>query len=178
MSCPDELALDLWSAKALPPEEAAAISAHVASCLTCTAQLDRSRAMNALLQAALGLDQDERTYLAGLDLAAAWRARSANASDSRWGWVTFLGLVAAFIAWNLAAPGLGQVLATADQVGVGVVLLTTTLGLLLGAAHSLIDVSTNPALGLSQPLLALVALALLFWPRITSAPHYPEGARS
>lgn len=178
MSCPDELTLDLWSGDALPPEEAATVSAHVASCATCAAQQERWQTASARLHVALDLDQDERAYLASLDLATTWRTGAANASDSPWGWVALFGVITAFIAWTVALQPFGELLATANQVGLTTVLVSNALGLVLSAGHSLIDLSTNPALGLSQPLLALIALALLFWPRIRSAPHYLQGVRS
>jgi hypothetical protein len=178
MSCPDELTLDLWLANALPPDEAATVSAHVAACATCTAQQERWHAISASLQAALDLDQDERAYLAGLDLAATWRTRPAGTTDAPWGWLALVGVVAAFIAWAVAAQSFGLALAAASEVGLDTVLLTTALGLLLGVGQAVIELSTNPALGLAQPLLALLALALLFWPRITSAPHYLQGVHS
>jgi putative zinc finger protein len=178
MSCPDELTLDLWSGDALPPEEAAKVAEHVASCASCAEQLKRWQVVGARLQAALDLDQDERTYLASLNLADTWRTQSANATEARWGWLALFAVVAAFIAWTVAAQPFGEVLATANQVGLGTVLLTSALELLLGVGQSLIDLSTYPALGLTQPLLALLALALLFWPRITSVPKYLQGVHS
>jgi hypothetical protein len=178
MSCPDELTLNLWSGNALPAEEAASVSAHVASCATCGRQVEQWHATSSSLHAALDLDLDERAYLASLDLAATWRARPTRETDVRWGWLAFFGVVAAFIVWSVAAQPLGGLLATANQVGVGTVVLTNAIRLLLGAGQSLIEISTSPALGLSQPLLALLALVLLFWPRITSAPHYLQGVRS
>ena len=178
MSCPDELTLDLWSGDGLPSTEAASVSAHVASCAACTAHVEESHVTNAQLRAALDLDQDERAYLAALDLAATWLAQSRTATDWRWGWLALFGVVAAFIAWSVAAQALGDVLATANQVGVGTVVLTTALWQLVGLGEWLVQTSMNPALGLAQPLLALLALVLLFWPRIASAPHYVQGVRS
>jgi len=135
-------------------------------------------AFDANLAAALDLDQEERDFLASLDLAATWRASAANATDARWGWLALLGVVAAFLAWSVAAQPIGNVLGLANLVGLGTLALTTGLGWVLAASQALIGVSTNPALGFSQPLLALLALALLFWPRIKSAPHYLQGVRS
>jgi hypothetical protein len=134
--------------------------------------------LDSWLVEALALDQDERAYLSNLDLAGAWRARSTQTTDARWGWLALFSVVAGFVAWAVAVQPIELLLAVANQVGVGTVLLTTALGLLLGVGRSLIEVSTSPALGLSQPLLALLALALLFWPRLKSAPHYLQGVRS
>jgi hypothetical protein len=136
-------------------------------------------AASARLRDALRLDDEERAYLASLELATAWRNRSPHrAMQATWGWLALLGVVAAFVAWTLAADSFGAALAAASQVGLGTVLLTTALGLLLGLGEALIALATNPVLGLSQPLLALLALALLFWPRVKPAPHYPQGVRS
>jgi len=178
MSCPDELTLDLWLAHALPAEEASAVAEHVAACPSCTAQQARSQVDNLTLRSALELDHDERAFLAGLDLASTWRAQAIPSADVRWGWLALLGSVTAFIAWTIAAQPFGELLGTANLVGLGTVVLTNAVALLLGLAHSLIDVSINPALGLAQPLLAVLALTVLFWPRITSAPRYLQGVRS
>jgi hypothetical protein len=130
------------------------------------------------LRAALELDQDERAYLAGLNLAATWRAESTSATSAQWGRLVLIGVVTAFVAWSVAAQPFGGLLATANQVGLAIILLTTALGFVLDVAHSLLDLSTNPALGLTQPLLAVLALAVLAWPRITSAPNYFQGVHS
>jgi hypothetical protein len=55
--------------------------------------------------------------------------------------------------------------AIAAQVGLVSVLLNAALGLVFGLGQALLEVIRHPALGLSQPLLALLALALLVWPR-------------
>jgi hypothetical protein len=178
MSCPDELTLDLWLAHALSNEEASEVAAHVASCPSCAAQRARWQADSASLQAALELDQDERAYLAGLDLAATWRRRSTATSDARWGRLALLGIVSGFVAWTIAAQPFSDLLGIVNLVGLGTLLLTNALELLLGAGQSLIDISKNPALGLAQPLLAVLALTVLFWPRIASAPRYLQGVRS
>ena len=130
------------------------------------------------LRAALDLDQEERAYLASLDLAATWRVRSNSVAESAWGWLAFLVVVAAFIGWTVAAQPFGDLLATANQVGLNTILVSTALRLLLGLGQLLIDFTTSPVLALSQPLLIVLALALLFWPRMTSAPHYLQGVRS
>ena len=178
MPCPDELTLELWSADALAPAEAAAVAAHVATCATCTAQQARGQASAALLRDALQLDADEQTYLASLDLAAPWRARAASPAAAPWGWLALLGVVATFVAWALFAETAGQALALASLVGVSTVLLTTLIELLLSVGQALIALSTNPLLQLSQPLLALLAVALLFLPRRLVAVHHPQGVRS
>ena len=178
MNCPDEVTLDLWLADALTPDEAEAISAHVATCPSCAAQQARWLAASSLLHSALDLDQDERAYLSSLDVAGSWRAASAPAVDPRWGWLALLAVVAAFFTWTVAVQPFSALLDTANQVGLGTVLLSNAGGLLFGAAQTLINLSTNPALSLSQPLLAVLALTLLFWPRITSAPHFLQGVRS
>lgn len=130
------------------------------------------------LRAALDLDQGERAYLASLDLAATWRTQPSKATDSPWGWIALTCVVAAFIGWTLAAEPFGDLLTLANQVGLSTVMLGTAFWLVLQSAISLIDVSTSPALSLSQPVLAVLALALLFWPRIKSAPHSLQGVLS
>ena len=135
-------------------------------------------AFEADLSAALDLDGEERDFLANLDLASTWRASAEPAADSRWGWLALLGVVGAFAAWSLAAQPVGDVLGMANLVGLGTILLTTAVGWILAAGEALIEVSTSPALGFSLPLLALLGIALLFWPRIKSAPHYLQGVRS
>jgi hypothetical protein len=132
------------------------------------------------LRSALDLDQDERAYLASLNLAAAWRNQAQPASDSRWGWLALLVVVAGFAAWMLAGGPLGQVLDTANQVGLSTLVLTSAVGLLVEFGQALLDAAMQPALSLSQPLLAVLALVLLFWPRIwmKSAPQTFQGAHS
>jgi hypothetical protein len=136
-------------------------------------------AFEADLSAALDLDGEERDFLASLDLASTWRnAEAVSPSDARWGWLALLGVVGAFVAWSVAAQPVGNVLGLANLVGLGTILLTTSVGGILAAGQALIEVSTSPALSLSLPLLALLGLALLFWPRIKSAPQYLQGVRS
>lgn len=134
--------------------------------------------LDAILRASLDLDEEERLYLAGLDLPKVWRTRSATATDSLLGRLALFIVVAGFVTWTVAAQPFGFVLSTLGTVGASTVLLTETLGLLVSAGQVLIDLSLNPALGLSQPLLAMLALALLFWPRIKSAPYTPQGVPS
>jgi hypothetical protein len=55
--------------------------------------------------------------------------------------------------------------ALAAQVGLGTVLLSAALSLVFSVGQVLLDLTRNPALGLTQPVLALIALALLVWPR-------------
>jgi len=178
MLCPDELTLDLWTAHALPPGEAAAVSAHVSACATCAATQAQSQLLDASLHAAVDLDEDERAYLASLGLSVNWRDRSPNVMAAQWGWLALFSVVTAYVAWTLAVPAFGGLLNTADQVGLRTFLLTNMVGLLLGVGQFVIAVSTNPALALTQPSLAVLALAVLFWPRIKSAPRHLQGVRS
>jgi anti-sigma factor RsiW len=164
MACPDELTLDLWMAGALPSEEAATVDAHVRTCATCAAAAQATHALGGELRSALELDVDERAYLAVLELAANWRTSPATAAVS-WGWLALAVVIAGFAAWFVAGPAVGSALALAIQVGVGTVLLNAAVGLMLSVGQALLDLARNPALGLAQPFLALVALALLFWPR-------------
>jgi anti-sigma factor RsiW len=164
MACPDELTLDLWLAGALPSDEAAAVATHVHTCATCAAAEHAARALDAELHAALTLDAEEVAYLSGLQLASTWRS-SPTAATLSWGWIALAGVVGGFAAWLMAAPTVGSAVAVATQVGLGTVLLHAALGLVLSLGQALLDLIRNPALGLSQPLLTLLALALLFWPR-------------
>ena len=82
-----------------------------------------------------------------------------------WGWIALAGVVAGFAAWLVAAPMFGSAVGAAAQVGLGTLPLDAALGLAFSLGQALLDLIRNPALGLSQPLLALLALALLFWPR-------------
>ncbi len=164
MACPDELTLDLWLADALPSDEAAEVATHARTCVTCAAAERAARALNGELHAALALDAEEIAYLSGLDLASTWRTSPATSALS-WGWIALAGVVAGFAAWLVAAPMLGAALTAAAQVGVGTVLLNAAFGVVFSLAEALLDLIRNPALGLSQPVLGLLALALLVWPR-------------
>ena len=167
MACPDELTLDLWLADALPSDEAAAVATHVHTCATCAAANQTAHALDTELHAALALDAEERAYLAGLELAAPWRTGPAAPALSwvSWGWIALAGVVGGYAAWLVAAPLFGSALATAAQVGLGTVPLHLALGLVFSLGQALLDLIRHPALSLSQPLLALLALALLVWPR-------------
>jgi hypothetical protein len=164
MACPDDLTLDLWRADALPFDEAAAVATHVHTCASCGAAERAAHALDAELHAALALDADELAYLRGLELASTWHT-SPTAAALSWGWIALAGVVAGFAAWLVAAPTFSSAIALAVQVGVGSVLLHTALELVFSLGEALLELVRNPALGLSQPLLALLALALLIWPR-------------
>ncbi len=163
MACPDELTLDLWLADALPSDEAAAVAAHVHTCAACGAAASAARALDGELHSALALDAEELAYLAELELASAWR--TSPAAGLSFSWVALVGVVGGFLAWWLAAPIFGSAVAIAVQVGLGSVLLNAAFGLVFGLAQALFELIQHPALGLSQPLLALLALAVLVWPR-------------
>lgn len=169
MACPDELTLDLWLADALPSDEAAAVASHVHTCAVCAAAQQTARGLDGELHAALALDAQELQYLSGLALASAWRTSRAAPAFS-WGWIALVGVVAGFAAWLVAAPVVGSAVGAAAQVGVGTVLLNAALEVGFSLGQALLQVIRNPALGLSQPLLALFALALLVWPRYV-IPH-------
>ncbi|MCA1646537.1 MAG: hypothetical protein LC797_14120 [Chloroflexi bacterium] len=164
MACPDELTLDLWLADALPSEEAATIAAHVPTCATCLAATRAVERLGAELHTALALDSEELRYLSELALASTWRTAPAATEAPAWGWIALIGVVAGFAAWLIAAPVVGPAVAVAVQIGAFTVLLNAALGLVLGFGQALLEVIQSPALGLAQPLLALLALALLFWP--------------
>jgi anti-sigma factor RsiW len=164
MACPDELTLDLWLAGALPSQEAADVATHAHTCATCAAAERAAHALDAEIHAALALDAEELAYLSGLELAASWRVSPAAAALS-WGWIALVGAIAGFAAWLGVAQLFGSAIAAAAQVGLGTLPLDAALGFAFSLGQALLDVSRNPALGLNQPLLALLALALLFWPR-------------
>jgi hypothetical protein len=164
MACPDELTLDLWLAQALPLEEASTIAEHVATCTLCTASQIAWQASNAQLRAALSLNNEEQAFLASLDLSATWRTQQATATPP-WGWLALIGLVAAFFAWTFAGPLVDPVLAAASRVGLGSILADGFVGVLFDAGQALFAIATSPALSLTQPLLGMLALALLLFPR-------------
>jgi anti-sigma factor RsiW len=164
MACPDELTLDLWLAGALPSDEAAAVAAHVRTCAACAAAEQTAQALDTELQAALALDAEELAYLSGLELASPWRTSPAAAAPS-WGWIVLAGVVGGYAAWLVAAPMSGSAVAAAGQVALGTAPLHLALGLVFSLGQALLGLIRHPALGLSQPLLALLALALLVWPR-------------
>jgi hypothetical protein len=178
MPCPDELTFDLWCANALGSAEASAVAAHVSACATCSAQQQRWQVAGKRLRAALALDEGERAYLASLNLAGPWRTRSVGAHDASWGRLAVFGVVAAFVVWTVAGQPFELALAGANLVGLSTILLTNLLGLVLGLGQFIVDLSINPALGLSQPLLVLLALALLFWPPVKAAAHEQKGIHS
>jgi anti-sigma factor RsiW len=164
MACPDELALDLWLAGALPPDEAAGIAAHARTCATCAAAEQRAHALGAELHSALALDVDELAYLQGVGLAARWRAGPAAAALP-WAWIALAGVVGGYVAWSVAASMFGSVALLAAQVVLGTAPLYLAVARAFDLGQALLDVIRHPALGFSQPLLALLALALLLWPR-------------
>ena len=59
----------------------------------------------------------------------------------------------------------GSALGVAFQVGLGTLPLYAALGLAFSFGQALLELIRNPALGLTQPLLALLAFVLLVWPR-------------
>ena len=164
MACPDELTLDLWLADALPADEAAGIAAHVRTCAACAAAQQAAHTLGAHLGAALSLDADELAYLSGVQLAAPWRTSSAATAPS-WGWIALAFVVGGYAAWSAAASLFGPAAGVVAQVGLGTLPLALALDFLFSLGQALVDLARHPALGLSQPLLALFALALLAWPR-------------
>jgi len=163
MACPDELTLDLWQAGALRPDDAATVGAHASTCQACTATLERWQALDVELHGALSLDHDEQAYLDGLKLPAAWRPEHAPAGAAVW--LTLLAIPAVCLAWFVAAPFAAQAWAAAAQVGVGTILVRSLLGVLLGVGEAVLALSRGPLVGSSQLALALLAVALLAWPR-------------
>jgi hypothetical protein len=164
MACPDELTLDLWLANALPSDQAAAVATHVRTCATCAAAERAAHALDAELHAALALDAEELGYVRRLNLVSTWRTSPA-AQAVAWGWIALVCAVGGFAAWFVAAPLFASAIGAAVQVGVRSVLLHTALESAFFVGQALFDLARNPAFNLTQPLLALLALALLFWPR-------------
>jgi hypothetical protein len=163
MACPDELTLDLWLADALPSDEAAAVAAHVHMCAACVAAEQAAHEGDAELHAALALDAEELAYVSGLDLASSWRTSPAAAAA--WCWIALAVVIAGFAVWLVAARLFGSALGVAFQVGLGTLPLYAALGLVFSFGQALLELIRNPALGLTQPLLALLAIVLLVWPR-------------
>jgi len=130
------------------------------------------------LRDALDLDQEERNYLASLNLASPWRQQSATVTDARWGWLALIGVVTAFITWSLAGPIVSADFDFANRIGLSTFVVTNVVEWLGRIGETFIGVATAPGLTLSQPLLAVVALAVLFWPRLVAAPHFLQGVRS
>jgi hypothetical protein len=139
------------------------VTEHARTCVACAAAQQTAQGIDAELHAALALDAEELAYVADLELASAWRTSPAAALS--WGWIALVGVVAGFAAWLAAASLFGSAIATAAQVGLGTLPLDAAIGWAFSLGQALLDLTRNPALGLSQPLLALLALALLFWPR-------------
>jgi anti-sigma factor RsiW len=163
MPCPDELTLDLWLAGALPSDEAATVTQHVATCSTCSAARQAIQDLGSQLHASLALADEELAYLSNLQLASAWQASPSSASA--WGWIALIGVVAGFLAWLFVAPTAVAAIVLADQVGLSSVALHAVAVFVFDLGRTLLEIIASPALGFSQPLLALLALALLFWPR-------------
>lgn len=176
MRCPDELTLDLWSAGALPAQEADAFAIHIAVCASCTARLAQQQAATNELGAALQLDHDELAYLDSLQLRTAWRSPAHTAAPQHLGRLALFAVVTAFLAWTLAAQPLGDAFAAATRVGLDTVLIGSAIGVVLNLGQALLAIATNPLMNFSQLLLALLALALLLWTRLQAAPHSPQGA--
>src|SRR5688572_22471054 len=121
------------------------------------------------LRAALALDDDERAYLTQLDLSAAWRPAPERVWTTRLAWLSLAVIVAAGAAWLFtaprAAPLAAQVVQLVSQFSASTVLVRLLLHSLWAAGESLLTLSSTPSLSFSMPLLALLGLALLAWPR-------------
>ena len=163
MSCPDRLTLDLWLADALPAAEAARLADHLADCPTCESSVLATRGMDRALGAALALDAGELAYLDGLDLARRWR--TAASPSLWWYWLVFLGALASFAIWSVAGPVTRPVLELVTRTGLGVVLARALIESLVRLGEAVFMLAVSPMLGYSLPLLALLGLVLLAWPR-------------
>jgi hypothetical protein len=163
MACPDDVTLDFWLAEALPFEEAAAVAAHVRTCPTCSGAQDAAAQIGAELHAALALDADEVAYLSRLDLASSWNPHPVAAAPA-WTWIVFACAIGGFAAWLMATQLFGSAMSVAAQVGLGTLPVYSAVTALFSVGQALVDVIRSPALGLTQPLLAAFAVALLVWP--------------
>jgi hypothetical protein len=117
----------------------------------------------ARLRSALVLTTDELEYLTGLDLAGRWRLQPAR-PPAWWGWLSLAGVLAAFAAWKLMAPAVGQLLEAAARTGLHALVFRIGFTLLFNFGQALLAVATSPALTYALALLALLAVALLAWP--------------
>ena len=162
MPCPDRLRLDLWLADALPAAEAAGLADHLADCPTCQASILASRGIDRVLGAALALDAAELAYLESLNLARRWRAVPPAVW---WYWLIFLGALASFTIWSVAGPVARSVLELVTRTGLGVVLARGLIESLVRLGEAVFMLAVSPMLGYSLPLLALLGLILLAWPR-------------
>lgn len=165
MSCPDDLTLELWLAAALPADETDRVADHLADCPTCAAIVRATRRTDEALGAALALDADELAYLDSLDLVRPWRTTARPVAW--WYWLVFLGALASFAAWSVAGPLARPALDLVTRTSLGVVLARGLLEGLARFGEALLVAAASPLLGYSLPLLALLGLALLAWPRPT-----------
>lgn len=163
MPCPDELALALWLAEALPAAEAAGLLEHLAHCPTCEASVLAIRSADQALSAALALDANELAYLECLNLVGPWRA--AARPTAWWYWLVFLGSLASFAIWSMAGPLARPALDLVTRTSLGVVLARGLLETLARLVEAVRVLAASPLLGYSLPLLAVLGLILLAWPR-------------
>ena len=165
MPCPDDLTLDLWLADALPAAESARLTTHLTDCPSCQAAVEASRRADQALSAALALDAEELAYLEGLNLARQWR--TAPQPAAWWHWLLFLGTLVSFAAWSVAGPLARPALDLMVRTGLGVVLARGLLETLARLVEAVLVLAASPLLVYSLPLLAILGLILLAWPRPT-----------
>ena len=163
MPCPNDLTRDLWLVGALPPEDTTRLADHVAGCPTCEADALAARHLDRALSAALALDSAELAYLDSLDLARRWRTAAQPALW--WSWLALLTTLATLMVWSLAGPVARPVLDLLIRTGLGVVLGRALVVALWRLDQALLTLAASPLLAYSLPLLALLGLALLAWPR-------------
>jgi hypothetical protein len=126
-------------------------------------------AFEADLRSALALNADERALLGSLALATSWQ-RAATPWGKRMGWLSLTLVLAAAAAWVLVGPLVATLLEPIARLGVGAMLLRFALTVAWAAGESVLTLAANPALSLSLPILAVIGLALLAWPRWAPKP--------
>jgi hypothetical protein len=126
-------------------------------------------AFEADLRSALALDADELALMGSLALSTAWQ-RAATPWGKRVGWLSLTLVLAAAAAWVLVGPLVATLLEPIARLGVGAMLLRFALTVAWAATDSVLTLAANPALSLSLPILAVIGLALLAWPRWAPKP--------
>ena len=97
-------------------------------------------------------------------------ATRASPWGKRVGWLSLTLVLAATAAWVLVGPLVATLLAPIARLGVGAMLLRFALTVAWAAGESVLTLAANPALSLSLPILAVIGLALLAWPRWAPKP--------
>jgi hypothetical protein len=126
-------------------------------------------AFDADLRSALALDPDETALMASLALSTSWQ-RAATPWGKRVGWLGLTLVLAAAAAWVLVGPLVATLLEPIARLGIGAMLLRFALTVAWAAGESVLALAANPNLSLLLPILAVIGLALLAWPRWAPKP--------